>query len=209
MSLIIICIVFYLIGSFPTAYLLLKYKYKKNIINEGSGNVGARNTFDITNSKLDGALVLIADFLKGLIPVLWYLNYSGYDIQMVVFPALFLLVGHNFSVWLKFKGGRGLATSAGIMVAVNFTLVILWLIFYFILDKLIRNVHISTVIALILLPLSIVFLQDFILKFNNPVLRSIEDPFSFLFSFCSAVCIIILMKHISPIMALIHKKTDS
>ena len=209
MSLIIICIVFYLIGSFPTAYLLLKYKYKKNIINEGSGNVGARNTFDITNSKLDGALVLIADFLKGLIPVLWYLNYSGFDIQMVVFPALFLLAGHNFSVWLKFKGGRGLATSAGIMVAVNFTLVILWLIFYFILDKLIRNVHISTVIALILLPLSIVFLQDFILKFNNPVLRSIEDPFSFLFSFCSAVCIIILMKHISPIMALIHKKKDS
>ena len=209
MSLIIICIVFYLIGSFPTAYLLLKYKYKKNIINEGSGNVGARNTFDITNSKLDGALVLIADFLKGLIPVLWYLNYSGYEIQMVVFPALFLLAGHNFSVWLKFKGGRGLATSAGIMVAVNFTLVILWLIFYFILDKLIRNVHISTVIALILLPLSIVFLQDFILKFNNPVLRSIEDPFSFLFSFCSAVCIIILMKHISPIMALIHKKSDS
>ena len=209
MSLIIICIVFYLIGSFPTAYLLLKYKYKKNIINEGSGNVGARNTFDITNSKLDGAIVLIADFLKGMIPVLWYLNYSGYEIQMVVFPALFLLAGHNFSVWLKFKGGRGLATSAGIMVAVNFTLVILWLIFYFILDKLIRNVHISTVIALILLPLSIVFLQDFILKFNNPVLRSIEDPFSFLFSFCSAVCIIILMKHISPIMALIHKKTDS
>jgi len=209
MSLIIICIVFYLIGSFPTAYLLLKYKYKKNIINEGSGNVGARNTFDITNSKLDGALVLIADFLKGLIPVLWYLNYSGFDIQMVVFPALFLLAGHNFSIWLKFKGGRGLATSAGIMVAVNFTLVILWLIFYFILDKLIRNVHISTVIALILLPLSIVFLQDFILKFNNPVLRSIEDPFSFLFSFCSAVCIIILMKHISPIMALIHKKSDS
>jgi len=209
MSLIIICIVFYLIGSFPTAYLLLKYKYKKNIINEGSGNVGARNTFDITNSKLDGALVLIADFLKGLIPVLWYLNYSGYENQMVVFPALFLLAGHNFSVWLKFKGGRGLATSAGIMVAVNFTLVILWLIFYFILDRLIRNVHISTVIALILLPLSIVFLQDFILKFNNPVLRSIEDPFSFLFSFCSAVCIIILMKHISPIIALIHKKSDS
>jgi len=209
MSLIIICIVFYLIGSFPTAYLLLKYKYKKNIINEGSGNVGARNTFDITNSKLDGAIVLIADFLKGMIPVLWYLNYSGFDIQMVVFPALFLLAGHNFSIWLKFKGGRGLATSAGIMVAVNFTLVILWLIFYFILDKLIRNVHISTVIALILLPLSIVFLQDFILKFNNPVLRSIEDPFSFLFSFCSAVCIIILMKHISPIMALIHKKSDS
>ncbi len=209
MSLIIICIVFYLIGSVPTAYLLIKYKYKKNIINEGSGNVGARNTFDITNSKLDGAIVLIADFLKGMIPVLWYLNYSGYDIRMVIFPSLFLLAGHNFSVWLKFKGGRGLATSAGIMVAVNFTLVILWLIFYFMLNKLIRNIHISTVIALILLPLSIVFLQDFILKFNNPVLRSVEDPFSFLFSFCSAVCIIILMKHVSPIMELIHKKADS
>jgi len=209
MQLFIVCVVFYLIGSFPTAYVLIKYKYKKNIINEGSGNVGARNTFDITNSKLDGAVVLIADFLKGLIPVLWYINYSGLNIQLLAFPALFLLSGHNFSIWLKFKGGRGLATAAGIMAAINFTLVILWLIFYFLLNKLIRNVHISTVIALILLPFSIVFLQDLMLKYNNPALKTIEDPFRFLFSICSAVCIIILLKHISPIMELIHKKVDS
>lgn len=206
MYLFIVCIVFYLIGSFPTAYVLIRYKYKKNIINEGSGNVGARNTYDITNSKLDGAIVLIADFLKGFIPVIWYINYSGFNVQFVVFPALFLLSGHNFSIWLKFKGGRGLATAAGIMAAINFTLVILWLIFYFTLNKLIKNVHISTVIALILLPFSIVFLQDLISIFNNPALKTIEDPFRFLFSICSALCIIILIKHISPILEIIHKK---
>ena len=209
MSLIIVCIVFYLIGSFPTAYLLVKYKYNKSILREGSGNAGARNTFDVTHSKLDGAVVLITDLLKGLLPVLWFINYSGIDDSYVVFPSLFLLIGHNYSVWLKFKGGRGLSTAAGIMLAVNFTLVILWLFFCFIFYKLAKNIHIASAVALLLLPVSIIFLQDIILKFNNPELKNIDDPFRFLFSFCSSVCIVILLRHVSPVIQFLSKKIDS
>lgn len=203
MSLILICIIFYLIGSFPTAYILVKLKYKKILTNEGSGNIGARNTFDVTNSKLDGIIVLVIDFLKGLLPVLCYINFNSTDPVSVIFPSLFLLIGHNYSVWLKFKGGRGLATGAGIMTAINFVLVILWLVFYFIFNRIIKNVHISTVTALILLPLSIIYLQNFILMFDNSSFANSENQFQFLFSFCSSVCIIILLKHISPILEII------
>ncbi|MDQ3022359.1 MAG: glycerol-3-phosphate acyltransferase [Bacteroidota bacterium] len=206
MTLILICIVFYLIGSFPTAYILVKLKHKKELTREGSGNIGARNTFEVTNSKLDGGIVLAADFLKGLIPVLWFFKYAGFEPQLVLFPSLFLLIGHNYSVWLKFKGGRGLATGAGIMIAINFTVVLLWLLLYFIINKIIKNVHVSTVIALILLPVSILLLQDFILGFNNSSLINLENQFQFLFSFISSVCIIILLKHISPILEIVKNK---
>ncbi len=206
MSIILICILFYFIGSFPTSYLIVKFRYKKNILKEGSGNAGARNTFEVTNSKADGAVVLIIDFLKGLLPVVWYLYYSGMLPEFVIFPSLFLLIGHNYSVWLKLKGGRGLATGAGIMMVINFTLVIIWLILYFVMNGFIKNVHISTVISLILLPMSVVFFQDFILKFNNSHLLSIEDQFGFLFSFCASISIIILLRHITPILEIINRK---
>ena len=205
-SLIIVCIIFYFIGSFPTAYLLVKYKYRKSILKEGTGNVGASNTLDVTHSKADAAVVLLTDLFKGLFPVLWFINYSGLDVSYVVFPSLCLLIGHNYSIWLKFKGGRGLSTAAGIMLAVNFTLVILWLVFCFIFYKLSKSVHIASAVALILLPVTIIFLQDFILKFNNPELKIIDDQFRFLFSFCSSVCIVILLRHVSPVIQFLSKK---
>lgn len=206
MSLIIISIIFYLIGSFPTAYILVKYKYRKNLSLEGSGNIGARNTFDVTHSKTDGIIVLIVDFLKGLLPVLWFLNFSGSNPELVLIPSIFLLAGHNFSVYLKFKGGRGLATGAGIMVAINFMLVITWLIFYSVAGIFIKNVHVACVVALILLPLPVVFFQDLIFQFNNPVFSESDNQFQFLFSICASICIIILIKHIEPILELVSKK---
>jgi glycerol-3-phosphate acyltransferase PlsY len=209
MSYFFVCLVFYLIGSFPTAYILVKLKYKKSITELGSGNVGARNTLDVTNSKSDGVIVLLIDFLKGALPVLLYLHYSSFDPELIIIPALMLLAGHNFSIWLKFKGGRGLATASGIMTVINFTLIIIWLTLYFVLNKLIKNVHVSTVIALILLPLTIIIFQPVILKFNNPVFANIEDQFRFLFSFTSAISIVILLKHITPVLDLLKKNKIS
>jgi len=209
MSYFFVCLVFYLIGSFPTAYILVKLKYKKSITELGSGNVGARNTLDVTNSKSDGVIVLLIDFLKGALPVLLYLHYSSFDPELIIIPALMLLAGHNFSIWLKFKGGRGLATASGIMAVINFTLIIIWLTLYFVLNKLIKNVHVSTVIALILLPLTIIIFQPVILKFNNPVFANIEDQFRFLFSFTSAISIVILLKHITPVLDLLKKNKIS
>ncbi|MEO6694049.1 MAG: glycerol-3-phosphate acyltransferase [Ignavibacteria bacterium] len=201
---ILLCIAFYLIGSIPTAYILVKLKYKKDLISEGSGNIGARNTFDVTNSRLDGIIVLLLDFIKGFLPVLLLINNLESGFGALVFPMLCLIIGHNYSIWLKFKGGRGLATGAGVMAAVNFTLVILWLVFYFIAKALVKNVHIACVIALIILPLSIFILKDIILRFNSHSLL-FNDGTSELFAFTSAVCIIILLKHIEPVMVFFRK----
>lgn len=209
MSYFFVCLIFYLIGSFPTAYLLVRLKYKKSITELGSGNVGARNTFEVTNSKADGILVLLIDFLKGALPVLWFLNYTAFEPDQILLPAILLLAGHNFSIWLKFKGGRGLSTAAGIMAVINFTLIVIWLLLYFILNKLIKNVHISTVIALILLPLSLIILQTIILRFDNPAISVIEDQFRFLFSLISSICIVILSKHINPLLELMKKSKTS
>lgn len=210
MSYILICAVFYLIGSFPTAYLLVKVKYGKNISNEGTGNIGAMNTFDVTHSKADGIIVLLTDLLKGYLPVFWYIKYSGFDPGMILIPALLLLAGHNYSVWMKFRGGRGLSTGSGILLAVNFLLVIIWLILYFVFNKLSKNVHIASSAALIILPMTLIIFQETVYQFTNPALRNTGNDLNFLFSFCSAVSIIILLRHIEPVLTYLqNKKTNN
>lgn len=209
MSYILICAVFYLIGSFPTAYILVKLKYGKNISEEGSGNIGARNTFDVTHSKIDGIIVLLTDLLKGFLPVLWFVNYSGFDPELILIPALLLLAGHNFSVWLKFRGGRGLATGAGIFLAVNFSVIIIWLVLYFVLSKLSKNIHIASAAALIILPMTLILMQGLVFRFTNPALRNSEGELTFLFSFCSSVCIIILFRHTEPLLTYFKNKKSN
>ena len=134
MEYLISSIIGYLLGSFPSAYILLKKTRGTDITNEGSGNVGAMNSFEITNSKLIGFSVFFIDFLKGacsgFIPVLLFPD-------KFIYPALALLFAvfsHCYNPWIKFKGGRGLATAAGgAAVIFPFLLVVwavLWVIFY-------------------------------------------------------------------------------
>ncbi len=103
----------YLFGSLPTAYLVLKRSKNIDITESGTGNVGAMNSYEITNSKMIGILVFLIDALKGILSViLMKIIFPG----EFVFPALalvFAVFSHCFNPWLKFKGGRGLATAAG------------------------------------------------------------------------------------------------
>ncbi len=206
MSYAVVCIVFYLIGSIPAAYIVVKFRYKKDITTEGSGNVGARNTFAVTKSKLDGTIVLAIDFLKGLLPVIWFLSYSDFFPQSILIPAASLVVGHNYSVWLKFKGGRGLATAAGIMIVINYLLVIIWLVTYFIFNLFIKNIHISTVIALLILPLTILVFPEFILKFTTVSVANISGSKIFLAELSAVISVIIMTKHIEPLRELIRNR---
>lgn len=206
MYFLLVCVLFYAIGSFPTAYLLVRYKYGRNITEEGSGNIGARNTYDVTNSKLDGIIVLLIDFLKGLIPSIWFIFISDFEINSFILPAALLLLGHNYSVWMKFKGGRGLATAAGIVSVLNFSLIIAWLLLYFVFEKITKNVHIATVIGMILLPLIVILGGDYLSYFSINKIKSMSEPVMFLFSITSVIVIIILSKHVSPIVELMKKK---
>lgn len=200
----ILCIAYYLIGAIPTAYLLLKFRHQLDIRNEGTGNVGAMNSYDVTGSKSTGIIVFIIDFLKGIIPAIVLLYVFNLSLYFSILPLVLLVFGHNFSVFIKFKGGRGLATSAGILIVLNFWLVIIWLILYAVMKKIKDNVHIASVIASILLPVAVIFSQDLIIPFTYGFSTfGKELTFILLFALSSSLVIVILLKHITPIFELL------
>ena len=132
MELFIIGIISYLMGSIPFGLILTKIFLKKDIREIGSGNIGATNALR-TGNKLIGYSTLILDILKAVIPVLYVkINFP----DAVYVSALFAFIGHVIPVWLKFKGGKGVATYVGILFSLNiiFGLVfgVCWLIIFFI-----------------------------------------------------------------------------
>ena len=132
MELFIIGIISYLMGSIPFGLILTRIFLKKDIREIGSGNIGATNALR-TGNKLIGYSTLILDVLKAVIPVLYVkINFP----DAVYISALFAFIGHVFPVWLKFKGGKGVATYVGILFSLNiiFGLVfgVCWLIIFFI-----------------------------------------------------------------------------
>ena len=132
MEIFIISIISYLMGSIPFGLILTKVFLKKDIREIGSGNIGATNALR-TGNKLIGYSTLILDVLKAVIPVL-YVKINVPDALYI--SALCAFIGHVFPVWLKFKGGKGVATYVGILFSLNiiFGLVfgICWLIIFFI-----------------------------------------------------------------------------
>ncbi len=115
MDYIITALVSYLFGSIPFGYIFTKILLKKDIRNVGSGNIGATNVLR-TGNKLLGYLTLILDITKAVVPVIYIkLNYP----DLVYISALCAFLGHLFPVWLKFKGGKGVATFVGILISIN------------------------------------------------------------------------------------------
>ncbi len=132
MELILIISVSYIMGSIPFGLILTKIFLKKDIRNVGSGNIGATNVLR-TGNKTIGYLTLILDVLKAIIPVLYIkFNFS----EFIYISSLTVFIGHVFPIWLKFRGGKGVATYVGILFSINFILGIVfvasWLIIYFV-----------------------------------------------------------------------------
>ena len=123
-------IIGYLFGSTPTAYLLLKRTRGIDITNAGTGNVGAMNSYEVTNSKSVGIIVLLIDFLKGMIPALGVLYILENSFFIASLSVLFAIFSHCFNPWLNFKGGRGLATAAGGCAIIFPFLPVAWIVFY-------------------------------------------------------------------------------
>ena len=131
MDLFIIITISYLLGSIPFGLILTKLFLKKDIRNIGSGNIGATNVMRSGN-KLVGFLTLILDIFKAVLPVI-YIKFNYPDLIYICSLSVFL--GHVFPIWLKFKGGKGVATYVGILFSINifFGLVfcICWLLIFF------------------------------------------------------------------------------
>ena len=132
MELVLIISISYLMGSIPFGLILTKIFLKKDIREVGSGNIGATNVLR-TGNKVIGYLTLILDVLKAAIPVLYIkLNFP----EFIYISSLSAFIGHVFPIWLKFKGGKGVATYIGILFSINYILGIVfafsWLIVFFI-----------------------------------------------------------------------------
>jgi len=131
MKIEIIIIFCYLLGSIPFGFLLTKIFLKKDIRNIGSGNIGATNALR-TGNKLIGYSTLTLDILKAIIPLIFI---KIYYIEFIYVASLCIFLGHVFPIWLKFKGGKGVATYIGILCCINLYLGvsfgIVWLITFF------------------------------------------------------------------------------
>ena len=132
MKLEIIIIFSYFLGSIPFGYLLTKIFLQKDIREIGSGNIGATNVLR-TGNKYIGYATLLLDILKAIIPIIFV---KFYYIDYLYIASLCVFLGHVFPIWLKFKGGKGVATYVGILCCLNIYLGIafgiVWLISFFI-----------------------------------------------------------------------------
>ena len=118
MEIIVISILSYLMGSIPFGFILTKIFLKKDIRDIGSGNIGATNALRTGNKTL-GYGTLFLDVIKAVIPVIYVkLNYPDY----IFIASLCVFLGHVFPIWLKFKGGKGVATYVGILFSINLTI---------------------------------------------------------------------------------------
>ena len=162
MELFIISLVSYLIGSIPFGFLLTKIFLNKDIRNIGSGNIGATNALR-TGNKIIGFSTLILDILKAAITIIFVkFNYS----EFIFISSLCVFLGHVFPIWLKFKGGKGVATYVGILFSINLTygliFITIWLIVFFIF----KYSSLSSIIASLSIPLYLfIFLNSLNLFF--------------------------------------------
>ena len=155
MELFIIGIISYLMGSIPFGLILTKIFLKKDIREIGSGNIGATNALR-TGNKLIGYSTLIFDVLKAVIPVLYVkINFS----DAVYISALFAFIGHVFPVWLKFKGGKGVATYVGILFSLNIILGLVFTVSWFIIFFISKYSSLASLIGSLSVPVYILIFQ--------------------------------------------------
>ena len=117
MNYIIFGIIAYLLGSIPTGLIVGKIGYKKDIRNFGSGNLGATNTFRVLGIKA-GIIVTLVDILKGTLAAVLPVLFAAEDVYPLAVGVL-AVIGHMFPVFAKFKGGKAVATSSGVILGVN------------------------------------------------------------------------------------------
>jgi glycerol-3-phosphate acyltransferase PlsY len=192
----------YLIGSIPTAFLVVKKTSSVDIRTVGSGNVGGRNALEVTGKKWVGVVVTLIDLFKGIVPVLIASTFFQEKAPAVTAAMVGTVLGHCYPVWLKFHGGRGLATGAGTMLVTSWVWVPLWLILYFTTEKITKNVHASSVIALVGMPIIIWFVPD---PWISKVTVGYFSPQEF-FSAGSLIAAVCLSRHIQPLKEYFNEK---
>ena len=183
-NLIIVTVYSYFLGSIPFGFILTKIFLKQDIRKTGSGNIGATNVLR-TGNKFLAILTLVLDFFKGYMTIIITLKYFN---DLILLSALICLLGHIFSIWLKFKGGKGVATYSGILLALSVNYFLIFIIVWFAILLIFRYSSLSSILATFG-----IFIYDYFFLENN------------ILSFLFISFIIILYAHRSNILKLINK----
>jgi len=153
----------YLLGSIPTGFLVAKAR-GIDIRTVGSGNIGATNAFRILGKRA-GIFVLLVDALKGWVavqvvaPLVAQAIPGAPEVYLRITAGIAVILGHNFTCWLRFKGGKGIATSAGVLVALVPWALLIILGIWIILFLLTRYVSVGSIAASFALPFATWFAQ--------------------------------------------------
>ncbi len=153
MEFLTIGIISYLMGSIPFGLILTKIFLKKDIREIGSGNIGATNALR-TGNKLIGYSTLLLDVMKAILPVLYVkINHP----ELIYIASLCAFLGHVFPIWLKFKGGKGVATYVGILFTINILLGFIFCVTWLLIFLISKYSSLSSLIGSLTIPVYIFF----------------------------------------------------
>tara|TARA_B100001123_G_C14930709_1_gene875614 strand:- start:190 stop:804 length:615 start_codon:yes stop_codon:yes gene_type:complete len=161
-EIILLVILSYLCGSIPFGLILTKIFNKKDIRKIGSGNIGATNVLR-TGNKLLALTTLLFDILKGFLPVLISKQYFP---EFIYLCSLFAFFGHIFPIWLKFRGGKGVATFLGILFGLSYSLAFLFIFTWIVVFLIFKFSSVSSIFATMTV-FVITFIKDTALKSIN------------------------------------------
>ena len=157
-NLIIVAVYSYLLGSIPFGLVLTKIFLKKDIREIGSGNIGTTNVLR-TGKKSLAVATLVLDLLKGYFSIIITFTYFE---NLISYSALICFIGHILLVWLKFKGGKGVATYLGVILALSYKFFLIFGITWLVLSFLFRYASLASIISsLIVFVYSYFFINNF------------------------------------------------
>ena len=164
---LVACIASYLIGSIPFGFILTKIFLKKDIREIGSGNIGATNVLR-TGNKLVGYSTLILDITKAIIPVIFVkIKFP----ELIYIASLCSFLGHVFPIWLKFKGGKGVATYVGILFSINILLGIVFVASWGVCFLVFRYSSLSSMVGALTVLLYSILLANYLFLYNTNELQ--------------------------------------
>ena len=169
---IIVAVIAYLIGSINFSIILSKKMAGFDIRGKGSGNAGTTNMLRAVGKKA-AVITLICDILKGVVSILiavlaGKIAKNLYNALLVQLAGIFVIIGHTFPVFFKFKGGKGIATSLGVLLMINWQIGLICLVFALVLIALTKMVSVGSIAAGILFPVLVAFInQNYIVPTDN------------------------------------------
>jgi glycerol-3-phosphate acyltransferase PlsY len=147
---ILMIIIGYLIGSIPFSYLIPRWMGRIDIRQHGSGNTGTTNVVRTLGLKI-GIVAFLGDFLKGIVPAI--IGFVLFSTLGGIIGGASAILGHCYSIWLKFKGGKGIATSAGVLIVLMPLILIILLTIQFIIIFATKIMSLASISSAILLPI--------------------------------------------------------